>query len=72
MFTDGSTDFSVTEKEAFFVMTFDPNPIGSEKVKINCFDLVDTEITDVAGILKSTETSFKEYNIDFLPKTCSV
>ena len=45
LLNDGTTDSSVTEKEAFFVMTFDPNPVGREKVyvKINFFDLVDSE-----------------------------
>ena len=30
--TDAFTDSSVTEQEAFFVMTFDPNPIGNKNV----------------------------------------
>ena len=51
-------------------MTFDPNPIGSEKVqvKINFFDLVDPKVTDTTGILKMNETSIKEYNIGFYQK----
>ena len=51
-------------------MTFDPNPIGSEKVqvKINFFDLVDPKVTDTTGILKMIETSVKEYNIGFYQK----
>ena len=67
LLTDGPTDSFMTEKEAFFVMTFNPNPIGSKKVqiKINFFDLLDPEATVAAGILKSIETLFKVYQIEF-------
>ena len=68
MLTDGSTDSSVAEKEAFFVMTFDPDPLESKKVKISIFDLVDPVATYAAGISKSIETSFQEYNIEFYQK----
>ena len=32
--TDGSTDSSMIEKEAMFVITFDPTPPNSDKIKI--------------------------------------
>ena len=34
LLTDGSTDFSATEKEALFIMIFDTNPIESKKIQI--------------------------------------
>ena len=70
LLTDGPTDSFMIEKEVFFVMTFNPDPTGSKKVqiKINFFDLLDPEATDTAGILKSVETLFKVYHIEFYQK----
>ena len=68
--SDGSTDTSVTEKEAFFVITFNPTPGGSDKVQIevNYFDLVEPETADANGIVKAIKTSFEQVNIDYLEK----
>ena len=67
LLTDGPAESFMTEKEASFVMTFNPNPRGSKKVqiKINFFELLDPEATDAAGILKSIEIFLKVYHIEF-------
>ena len=44
--TDGSTDASTTEKEAMFVVTFDPKPPNSNKIKINSSYL---DVADLNG-----------------------
>ena len=70
LLSDGSTDTSVTEKEAFFVITFNPTPGGSDKVQIevNYFDLVEPDTADANGIVKAIKTSFEQVNIDYLEK----
>ena len=63
--TDGSTDSAVTEKEAFFTLTFNPKLEGSNKVSVelNYFDLVELETAIVEGIVNVIKESFKGVNL---------
>ena len=58
--TDGSTDTSIIEKEAIFVITFDPTPPGTDKVsiKITYMDLADLSDAGSRNILKCIKNSF--------------
>ena len=60
----------MTEKEAFFVLTFNSRPEGSDKicVELNYFDLVELETADANGIIKAITKSFNEVNINYLDK----
>ena len=68
--TDGSTDASIIEKEAIFVITFDPSPAGSDKIgiKITFLELADLSNADASGVLKSIKTSFEKLGIDDMRK----
>ena len=70
LLTDGSTDSSVTEKEAFFVLSFNSRPEGSDRicVELNYFDLVEPGTADANGIIKAITKSFNEVNINYLDK----
>ena len=64
--TDGSTDSSITEKEAIFVVTFDPSPLGSNKIGVNISFLliVDLKAADSNGILESMEHAFENIGME--------
>ena len=64
--TDGSTDVSIVEKEAIFVLTFDPMPVGTNKVeiKLTYLNLADIKNANPSGVLASIRESFKEIGID--------
>ena len=51
---DGSTDSSVMEQEAVFILHFDPKPTGGGKVqiKLSFATLVEPETTTAEGIKK--------------------
>ena len=70
LLTDGSTDSWVIEKEAFFVLTFNSRPEGSDKICVeqNYYDLVEPETADANGTIKSITKSFNEVNINYLDK----
>ena len=60
--TDGSTDASITEKEAVFVRYFDPNPPNQNTVKA-CHAFVglpDLESGKASGIIEAIQSSFEE------------
>ena len=58
------------EKEAFFVLTFNSRPEGSDKICVeqNYYDLVEPETADANGTIKSITKSFNEVNINYLDK----
>ena len=64
--TDGSTDSSITEKEAIFVVTFDPSPLGSNKIGVNIsfLSIVDLKAADSNGILESIEHAFENIGVE--------
>ena len=70
LLSDGSTDASVTEKEALFVITFNPLREGSDSISVDItfFDLVDLKTADANGIVEAIKTSFEDVNIDYLQK----
>ena len=70
LLTGGSTDSTVNEKEAFFVLTFNPKLESSNKVSVelNYFDLVELETADVEGIVNAIKESFKRVKINYLDK----
>ena len=69
--TDGSTDASIIEKEAIFVLTFDPTPPGTDKVDINLtyLNLADLANANSHGVLQSIRESFEQIGVEnFLKK----
>ena len=70
LLADVSADSAVNEKQAFFVSTFNPKPVGSHKVSVkhNCFDLVVPETVNDEGIVNAIEESSKGIKINYLDK----
>jgi hypothetical protein len=69
--TDGSTDVSIIEKEAIFVITFDPSPPGTDRVgvKVSYLDLADLHGADAKSVLECIKASVKSvYGDEFMPK----
>ena len=64
--TDGSTDASITEKEAIFTIHFDPSPIGEDCVKIctSYLDLAGLKNANSRGVIEAINDSFKSIGID--------
>ena len=61
---------SLAVKEAFFVITFNPFPQGSNSISVDItfFDLVDLKTADANGIIEAIKTSFEAVNIEYLDK----
>ena len=70
LLSDSSTDSSLAEKEAFFVITFNPFPQGSNSISVDItfFDLVGLKTADANGIIKAIKTSFEAVNFEYLDK----
>ena len=66
--TNGTTNSAVNKKEAFFLLTFNPKPEGSNKVSVELsyFDLVEPGTPDAEGIVNAIEESFKGVKINLL------
>ena len=64
--TDGSTDASITEKEAIFTIHFDPSLIEEDCVKIctSYLDLADLENVNSRGVIEAINDSFRSIVID--------
>ena len=64
---DGSTDSSVTEKEAMFVLYFDPTPPGSDtiKVQVRFLTLAEMKAGDADGVIEQLQGAFQELDIDY-------
>ena len=60
LLTDGSTDVSVTEKEAIFVVVFNTTPPKTNeiKVKIMYLDLADLVTANAQCIISAIDFSF--------------
>ena len=67
---DGSTDTSITEKEAISVITFDPTPPGTDMVgiKITFLALADLVTTDSRGILEAIKKSLLSLEVEDVMK----
>ena len=70
LLSDSSRDSSLAEKEAFFVIIFNPFPQGSNSISVDItfFDLVDLKTADANGIIEAIKTSFEAVNIEYLDK----
>ena len=67
--TDSSTDVSTIEKEAIFVITFDPSLSGTDRIglKVSFLDLADLHGADAKSVL--IKVSIKSvYGNNFMPK----
>ena len=64
--TGGSTDASITEKEAIFTIHFDPSVIGEDRLKIctSYLDLADLKNANSRGVIEVINDSFKSIGID--------
>ena len=62
----GSTDASVVEKEAIFILTFEPVPPGSEEIEIKTtfIDLADLKAGDSHSVLNCIKKSFNDIGIE--------
>ena len=59
VFVDGATDCSITEKEAVYVLYFDPKAAGGKvEVKLTFLHIKDLGIPDETGIKTAIEDSF--------------
>ena len=66
--TDGSTDSATSENEAVFVVHFDPDPPGCDRVKVvvSFLKLNFLQTAGATGIVESIKESFKVVSIDDL------
>ena len=63
--TDGSTDSSISENEAVFVVFFEPTPPGRDRVKVTTsyVRLVFMESADARGVISCIDEAFKSIGI---------
>ena len=63
---NGSTDVSITEKEAIFTIHLDPSSIGEDRVKIfsSYLDFADLKNANSRGAIEAINDSFKSIGID--------
>ena len=66
--TDGSTDSATSENEAVFVVHFDPDPPGCDRVKVvvSFLKLSFLQTAGATGIVESIKESFKVVSVDYL------
>ena len=66
--TDGSTDSAMSENEAVFVVHFDPDPPGCDRVEVvvSFLKLNFLQTAGATGIVESIKESFKVVSIDDL------
>lgn len=62
---DGSNDVSILEKEAIFVVTFNPNPTGKSEVCVECdfLSLSDVEYGTSQGVFNTIKESLENIEI---------
>ena len=68
--TDGYIDSATSENEAVFVVHFDPDPLGCDRVKVvvSFLKLNFQQTAGAAGIVESFKKSFKLCQIPYLCK----